>query len=178
MLAASCLGAAGCETEIVRGPVEVHHRSADVPRTSSEERLRDAVKKDPGNAKAWIELGTYYEDGLQLVDAAQCYERAHSLVDGRRFTGCHFLLARVYARLEDFDRAVRHLESVFALEPRERRVACANEHFREAHFLRGAIHFTLAEWRRAEREFEQFVALGGDGFRCEEWRSRIRQELR
>jgi tetratricopeptide (TPR) repeat protein len=170
LLLVGLVGVSGCVTEVERGDVRVAsvNNDSDVPRVSRESELKSKVEADPKDAKAWFELGDYYEKSLAYGMAAECYERGSSLMDGTRFTGGHYTLAKIYMRMEDFPRAIVNLDRLAALEPRDPKAACINPHFREGHYLRGAIYFIGAQWRPARKEFQRFLELGGEEWRVSE----------
>ncbi len=176
VLFAGLIALAGCETEVV-----VHMypkgRSGETfePKVTNEKKLLDRVEKEPKDAKGWFELGDYYECGLELDKAVSAYERGNDLLllEPSKFTGGHYVLARIYLRLQEYDRSIAHLGEIFKLEPKDPGAAILNPHFREAHYLRGAIYFLNEQYRPAKREFERFMALGGSEGRVEEWLDKI-----
>ena len=176
VLFSALLVLAGCEVETKKNVrvMDPLAGASDVPHEPRAKQLLDKVAEDPKDAKAWFELGEYYEGGMQLIQAADAYEHANALMDQSRYTGGHYLLARVYLRLQEWDRTLQNLNEIFKLEPQEPAVACLNENFREGHFLRGAIHFELGQWSLAKAHLRRFVALGGDEYRVTEWLHEIR----
>jgi len=171
VLLSSFLVLAGCESETVK---KVHVMdplagASDVPHEPREKALKDKVEADPKDAKAWFELGEYYEGGMQYIQAAEAYEHGNSLMEPGRYTGGHYLLARVYLRLQEWDQTLAHLNEIFKLEPKDPKSACLNPHFREAHYLRGAVFYLNKQWHPAKREFLRFIEIGGDENRVEEW---------
>lgn len=172
------LACAGCETEVVRHVnltpgLGDEITSGDEKKVTRESILVDKVKKDPKDAQAWFELGEYYENGMQLAEAASAYEQGNALMEPGRYTGGEYLLARVYLRVQDWKRSIEHLDNIFKLEPKDPKSACLNSHFREAHYLRGAIYFLSKDYRLAKREFARFLEIGGDESRVEEWLDEI-----
>src|SRR4051794_26606777 len=96
----------GCETETIK-----HVRVMDalgessgpeVTRVTREQKLRERVEKDSKDVQGWFELGEYYENGMNLIEAVNCYEKGNSLLDRGRYTGGYYLLARVYMRLQEW----------------------------------------------------------------------------
>jgi tetratricopeptide (TPR) repeat protein len=149
---------------------------ADGPQEPREKALVERVQADPTSLNAWFELGQYYEDGMQFVYAANAYEHGAALVKSERETGGHYVLARVYFRLQEWDLATRHLDEIFRVEPPDREAACRNPHFREAHYLRGAHSWLRKQWREAKKDFLRFIEIGGDENRVEEWLEEIQAQ--
>ncbi len=171
------LASTGCETETVKGDVRVLTSvDPDTPKVSREDDLKSRVQADPKDSRAWFELGDYYERGMQLGAAAECYERGAALMDDTRYTGGHYTLAKVYMRLQDFPRAFAHLDRLAQLEPKDPKAACLNPHFREGHYLRGAIFYINQQWQPAKKAFVRFLELGGEESRVSEWLDRIESE--
>lgn len=171
---------AGClEREVksevrVKSPFDAH--DPDVKRVTREDKLKERVEKDPKDAQGWFELGEYYEQGMQLIDAVNSYERGNSLLTPGRYTGGHYLLAKIYLRLQEWDRAIANLNVLFSLEPKDPKSACLNPHFREAHYLRGAIYHIHRQYKAAKQEFVRFVDLGGEEWRVEDSMSEIQAQ--
>jgi tetratricopeptide (TPR) repeat protein len=170
---------AGCETEVktrvnVKSGLEDYSYNPDEKRITKEQRFLDGVEKDPQDAQAWFSLGEYYESALDMPKAAQAYERGNSLMTPGRYTGGHYLLARVYLRMQDWQASIAHLNEIFKLEPKDPKAACLNQHFREAHYLRGAIFYLNQQYGPAKHEFLRFIEIGGDENRVEDWLEQIR----
>jgi tetratricopeptide (TPR) repeat protein len=181
-----CLGAglsftlAGCETQLVRGAVKVRGDDdvveTDTPRVTREKAYLNKLEKDPKDTPTWFELGEYYESGVQYREAVACYLKGNALLDQQQYTGGNYHLARAYAHLQEFERALAHLDAVARLEPKNPKSACLNADFRESHYLRGAIYFLHHQWKPAKHEFLRFVELGGDELRVEEWLDQIKDQ--
>lgn len=172
-LAATVALGAGCETEVRMREVRMYDPSrpgedGEPTRVTREQTLRNRIDADPKDARAWFDLGSYYEESGFLVEGANCYEKGNSLFEPRRYTGGYYLLARIYFRMKEFDRSLVNLEVLHSLEPRDARTASTNEHFREAHYLHGALHMVLNHKREAKRHFMRFLELGGEESRVEE----------
>jgi tetratricopeptide (TPR) repeat protein len=171
---------AGCETE------RVHHVQVmdfttdlsddDAPRVTRLKKLQDRVEKDPKDAAGWFALGEYYETGMENAKAIDAYQHGNALIDVRHYTGGNYLLARMYLRIEDWDRSIFYLNQIFALEDKDPKRACLNPHFREAHYLRGAIYFLNKQYQLARREFIRFTEIGGDENRVEDWLMQIHDQ--
>jgi tetratricopeptide (TPR) repeat protein len=174
LLVAGLIALAGCETEVVVH-IKPHGRVGESfePKVTNEKKLLDRTEKDPRDPKVWFELGDYYESGLELDKAVAAYEHGNDLLEPGRYTGGHYVLARIYLRLQEYDRSIAHLAEIFKLEPKDPSSAILNPHFREAHYLRGAIYYLSEQHRPAKREFERFMALGGSEGRVEEWLDKI-----
>ena len=174
LLLAGFIALAGCETEVVVH-IKPYGKAGDPfePKVTNEKKLLDRTEKDPRDAKGWFELGDYYERGLELDKAVSAYERGNDLLEAGKFTGGDYVLARIYLRLQEYDRSIAHLNAIFKLEPKDPSSAILNPHFREAHYLRGAIYYLSEQYRPAKREFERFMALGGSEGRVEEWLDKI-----
>jgi tetratricopeptide (TPR) repeat protein len=169
--------AAGCtETEVRQSeqPAWLQAR----PKSHRFDDLKAAVEKDPKDAKAWFEFGAYWEESLDFQKAAECYERGSELIDPTRWTRPNYTLGRVYFRMQDFDRSIRHLEAVIQYESPDPAVSCLNPDFRESHYLRGAIYYLHNRWREARRDFLRFVELGGEDARVEQFLDKIDHEIR
>jgi tetratricopeptide (TPR) repeat protein len=162
----------GCQTEKIqtvklRGafdPID----EGDAPRVTREKTLLARVEKDPKDVQGWFELGDYYERGEQLVEARNAYARGTDLLEPGRYTGGHYLLAKVSVRLQDWGYALANLQVIFSLEPKDPKSACLNPHFREAHYLRGVIFFVHKQYGEAKKEFVRFLEIGGEEWRVEE----------
>lgn len=181
LLAVLAMGTfAGCETETVTHVRVVDplgdRDGPDVKKVSRESTLRERVEKDPKDVQGWFELGEYYENGMELVKAIDAYERGNALLERGRYTGGHYLLARCYMRLQEWERSIYNLNAIFALEPKDAKSACLNPHFREAHYLRGAIYYLNRQWKPAKHEFLRFIEIGGEETRVEEWLDQIQQQ--
>jgi hypothetical protein len=74
----------------------------------------------------------------------------------------------VYLRLQEWERSVGNLNVIFSLEPKDPKSACLNAHFREAHYLRGAIYHIHRQYKEAKREFHRFLEIGGEEWRVED----------
>jgi tetratricopeptide (TPR) repeat protein len=171
----------GCETEtrmvdFRAGGDPFQPIDPDTKRVSRKETFLARVEKDPKDAQGWFQLGQYCEEGLELVEAANAYEKGAALLEPGRYTGGHYLLARVYLRLQEWERSVANLNALFALEPKDVKTACLNGHFREAHYLRGAIHHILRQFKDAKKEFLRFLELGGEEWRVEDSLEEIRAQ--
>jgi len=177
LFALALLLGAGCEVETKRTTEVVGPDHPPEPtREPRLQRLLDGVASDPKDAKSWFELGEFYEGGAQYVQAADAYEHGNALMEPGRYTGGHYLLARVYLRLQEWPLTIEHLDEIFKLEPKDPKSACLNSHFREAHYLRGAVYYLNKQWRPAKREFYRFIEIGGDENRVDEWLEEIRAQ--
>lgn len=180
LLIAALVLLAGCETEVVthvnvRSGLDDYSYNPDDKRVTKEQVFLERIQKDPQDAQAWFHLGEYYEASADMPRAAQAYERGNALLgEPCRYTGGHYLLARVYLRMQDWQASIAHLNEVFKLEPRDPKSATLNQHFREAHYLRGAIYYLNQNYRQAKHEFLRFVETGGDENRVEDWLEQIR----
>ncbi|MEZ0229856.1 MAG: tetratricopeptide repeat protein [Planctomycetota bacterium] len=162
----------GCQTERVqtvklRGPFDPIDET-DAPKVTREKTFIDRVEKDPKDVQGWFELGDYYERGEQLVQAREAYARGTALLEPNRYTGGHYLLAKVSVRLQDWQHALGNLQVIFSLEPKDPKSACLNPHFREAHYLQGVIFFIHKQYRSAKKEFLRYLDLGGEEWRVED----------
>jgi tetratricopeptide (TPR) repeat protein len=178
VLALGCF--TGCETETIRtvklrGPFDANEES-DSPRVTRESKLLERVQKDPKDAQGWFELGEYYERSMQPVDAVNAYEKGNALLEPNRYTGGYYLLAKMYLRLQEWERSIGNLNVIFMLEPKDPKSACLNAHFREAHYLRGAIYHIHGQYRAAKKEFLRFIEIGGEEWRVEESLSEIQAQ--
>ena len=179
LLAAAALS--GCVTEVRKGapsPGGTNPDRAATPKAHVLDDLQAKVDKDPKDPQGWFEFGLYWEDSMDYVKAAQCYERGNELLDQSRWTGGNYHLGKVYFRMEQFELAMRHLDAVIHLESPDPKIACVNSDFSEAHYLKGAMFYIRHRWRDARKEFLRFVELGGESNRVDEFLDRIDQETR
>lgn len=188
-VAATLATVAGCETQerVVPGSsTTVRHRFDDTERESREDVLLERAEDDPENPKVWFDLGSYYEDGQQFVAAIQSYEQLYGLSEreaakqGVYFTAGAYHLGRAHARARNYREAVRYLNEVVEHQPRDPKTgnvdvvqASLNSHFREAHYLLGAIFYDNRQWKPAREHFVTFRELGGEPVRVEPWLARI-----
>ncbi len=167
----------GCQTEKttmvrIRSPFDANDET-DAPRVTRYDTLRARVEKDPKDVQGWFELGEYHERGMELHKAREAYATGTALLEPGRYTGGHYLLAKVSLRLQDWETSIQNLNVIFSLEPKDPKSACLNSHFREAHYLRGAIYFIHKQYRQAKKEFGRYLDLGGEDWRVEDSLSEI-----
>lgn len=184
-IALTALLLAGCETTERQLPMGERSVRASEPedRISREDRLVAKVEEDPEDARAWWELGEYYETTRMWPDAINAYSQLKGLSEQkgremnppRQFTAGDYHLGRVYAKARMFPQAVHHLGKVLELQPQDPSVASLNHHFREAHYLLGAIYFENRQWDLAKQQFITFEQLGGEPERVEPWLAEIEE---
>ncbi len=137
-------------------------------RVTREDALIEEVKKDEKNHAAWFNLGQFYYDGGEWEKAASAYERGNALMcpdpDKARYTGGYFCLALTYVHMKPprYDLAMKNLDMIARLEPRDPKEASFNANFREAHRIRGAIYYDSNNPKPARRELLKYLELGGD----------------
>jgi tetratricopeptide (TPR) repeat protein len=137
------------------------------------DEIKNKMAQDPDNPQPYFLLGQVYEESGQLLLAVQTYEAGISRFQNapnfdpqQKYTGGHFRIGRLYARLSQYARAIFHLEKVVAMEPAQLGLVIQNYHFRESHYLLGASYKETLDLAKSEYHFTHFLKLGG-----EEWRA-------
>jgi tetratricopeptide (TPR) repeat protein len=173
---------AGCETQerIVPGSsTTVRHAYDEQERETREDVLRQRTKDEPEDPKAWFDLGTYYEDVQQFGPAIACYEQLYGLMKqeqsqtGTYYTAGAYHLGRAHARARNYREAVQYLRELLDQQPKDPVEASLNSHFREAHYLLGAVYYENRQWKPSRQHFVSFRELGGEPLRVEPWLARI-----
>ncbi len=182
-LTAAALVVAGCETQerVVPGSSTTLRNAWDDgdKRETREDVLRQRTEDEPESPKAWFDLGSYYEDAGQFAPAISCYEQLYGLMkqehsrSGTYYTGGAYHLGRAHARARNYREAVQYLREVLEHQPKDVTEASLNSHFREAHYLLGAVFYDNRQWKPAREHFVTFRELGGEPLRVEPWLSRI-----
>lgn len=179
---AAAVALVGCETQerVVPGSsTTVRHAWDEGERETREDVLRQRTEDEPEDPKAWFALGSYYEDGQQFSSAIICYEQFYGLLKqeqartGVFFTAGAYHLGRAHARARNYREAVHYLREVLAQQPKDTMEASLNSHFREAHYLLGAVYYENRQWKPARDHFISFRELGGEPVRVEPWLARI-----
>lgn len=175
--------AVGCTTEervLPRGQrlVQVDETDDDGEKVpDKEKKLLEEVDENPQSTRAWWQLGEYYEETGQYPRALDAYTRMKALIDqgpsGRKFTAGDYHLGRLYTKGRDYLRAIEHLKAVVAMQPKDPSEASLNRHFREAHYLLGAIYYENKQWEPSKKHFVTFRELGGEPERVEPWLAKI-----
>jgi tetratricopeptide (TPR) repeat protein len=83
--------------------------------TDSRALWRDAVKKSPGSARAWVNLATTYRGQEDLSRALHAYQQAIRL--NPRFTDAYLNLSGLYSQLGQTEGAWQAAEKAVTLEP-------------------------------------------------------------
>lgn len=83
--------------------------------TDSMALWRDAVKKSPGSARAWVNLATTYRGQEDLSRALHAYQQAIRL--NPRFTDAYLNLSGLYSQLGQTEGAWQAAEKAVTLEP-------------------------------------------------------------
>lgn len=180
----AAVAVAGCETHerVVPGSstkVRYGWEEDDEPRETREDVLRRRTEEEPESPKAWFDLGSFYEDAQQFGSAITCYEQFYALLkqeqarSGVYFTAGAYHLGRAHARARNYPQAVHYLREVLSVQPKDPIAASLNSHFREAHYLLGAVYYENRQWKPARDHFISFRELGGEPVRVEPWLARI-----
>lgn len=180
--AAALLSLVGCETQerVVPGSsTTLRHAWEDGERETREDVLRQRTEDEPENPKVWFDLGSYYEDVQQFAPAITCYEQLYGLLQqeqsakGVYYTAGAYHLGRAHARARNYREAVLYLREVLQHQPKDTMEASLNSHFREAHYLLGAVFYENRQWKPSREHFVSFRELGGEPLRVEPWLARI-----
>lgn len=199
--ALGALGLAGCieeRREIPNGDprarrnVRYVNGSDDDEGNRPEDALLEHAEAHPDDPQGWWALGEYYESRSRFIEASAAYTRlaavtnawaqANPIVDDKgqttipKFTCGDYHLGRVYAKTRDYRLAVEHLRNVLAIQPQDPRDASVNAHFRESHFILGAIYYDNRQWSHAREQFEAFKLLGGEPERADPWIMRMDEQ--
>lgn len=139
----------------------------------SVDEIKAKIDEDPENPQPYFLLGEHYESTGQLLLALQNYiegttrfKNSPGYDPKRKYTGGHFRIGKVYARLSKYNEAIIHLRKVVAMEPKAMKDAVVNYQFREGHYLLGACYKETLDYGKSKYHFERFLKLGG-----EEWRA-------
>lgn len=181
--ALATLALVGCETteRVVPGSKTTIRNSKEGERETREDVLRKRAEDTPEDPKVWFDLGDYYEEGQQFSAAITCYEQMYGLIKqeearlGTRFTAGAYHLGRAHARVRNYREAVHFLREVLQLQPADETEASLNAHFREAHYLLGAVYYENRQWEPSREHFVSFRELGGAPLRVEPWLARIEE---
>jgi len=130
------------QTQMPSGPIQAHNEI---------QFLQDAVKHNPNNVLAWINLGNILMDNSRYIEAIDAYEKALELnpknVDVRVDMGT------CYRRVGIADRAAEEFREAITIDPRHP----------YAHRNLGVVlAFDLNDKSQAIKEFEEYIRLSPD----------------
>jgi tetratricopeptide (TPR) repeat protein len=124
--------------------------------------LQEAVKKDPKDVKAWIELGNIMMDSSRFAEAIEAYQKALNIdpknVDVRVDMGT------CYRNIGKPDIAVREYRKAIEINP---------NHINGHRNLAIVLAFDLKDNKEAAKEFERYLALAPNASDAEQ----VRQEI-
>jgi predicted O-linked N-acetylglucosamine transferase (SPINDLY family) len=145
---------------------------------------RQALALDPHDAKARVNLGFVLVQMLRHDEALA--ELLAALTADANNADCHYLIACLKEKSQEFDSAAQHYKRAFALKP-DFELACRDAcrvlgmlgHIREArdlivaglrlnpgfadfHFYLGNLHLADEEWDLALESYQDALALGAD----------------
>jgi tetratricopeptide (TPR) repeat protein len=139
----------------------------------SVDEIKAKLAENPGNPQPYFLMGEYHESNGQLLQALDQFikgtvrfKNANGYDPKKKYTGGHYRIGRVYARLSKYNSAIVHLSKVVAMEPRELRASVLNYQFRETHYLLGACYKETLDFKKAEYHFKHFMKLGGEDWRA------------
>ena len=111
-------------------------------------RLKEAVKADPKNVRAWIELGNVMMDASRFAEAIEAYQKALYLdpknVDVRVDMGT------CYKNIGKPDMAVKEYRQALEIDP---------NHLNGHRNLAIVLAFNLNDNKQAAAEFEKYLVL-------------------
>jgi tetratricopeptide (TPR) repeat protein len=140
---------------------------AEAPGLGSESELtllQDVVKKDPGNANAWLKLGNIYMDTQRNREAVDSYTHYLDLVPNN--VDARVDLGTCYHRMGEPEKALEQYKRAIQINPNH-----AMAHFNMAVVLAN----DLGRRQEAAAEFERYLALNPSDPRADNLREEIKK---
>lgn len=110
--------------------------------------LQETVRKDPGNAEAWIKLGNDLMDGARFDEAIGSYQRALAL--DPRDVNVRVDMGICYRRTDRSGTAVEEFKKAIAIDP---------NHVNAHKNLAIVLAYDMKDYKGAIKEFEKALAL-------------------
>lgn len=153
MLFAFALLVAACQKKEEQGP-ETRYPAGTMdtgsPMQSFDEikLLQEAVKKDPGNAEAWVKLGNDLMDSARFDEAIDSYQKALALIPGD--ANVRVDMGICYRRTDRPEIAVKEFRKAIEIDP---------GHINAHKNLAIVLAYDTKDYRGAIKEFEKALAL-------------------
>lgn len=141
------------QSQFPAGPIQAQ---GDIP------RLQDAVKTDPKNVNAWIQLGNVMMDTARFNEALEAYQKALDL--DPKNVDVRVDLGTCYRNIGKPDIAVKEYRKALEMNP---------SHLNGQRNLAIVLDFDLKDNKQALKEFEKYLALAPNAPDA----AQIRQEI-